>query len=105
MAFGGFGGNFRNWPTPGGPNTAVDPPALTESKMNLFNHKVHGNTQTVDESSEFLVAEAWRARGRRLRHPGYAFEPGDLVRSMAGHCSETSGSGVSLPVMRSGAMA
>ena len=29
----------------------------------------------------------------------------DLVRSRAGHCSLTSGSGVSLPVMRSGVMA
>ena len=35
----------------------------------------------------------------------YAFALGDLVRSMAGHCSEMSGSGVSLPVMRSGTMA
>src|SRR5215471_14898075 len=35
----------------------------------------------------------------------YTFAFGDLVRSMAGHCSETAGSGVSLPVMRSGAMA
>ena len=37
--------------------------------------------------------------------PRYALALGDLVRSMAGHCSETAGSGVSLPVMRSGTMA
>jgi hypothetical protein len=37
--------------------------------------------------------------------PGYSRASGDLVRSLAGHRSETAGSGVCLPVIRSGAMA
>ena len=36
---------------------------------------------------------------------GYGRASGDFVRSLAGHCSEAAGRGVSLPVTRSGAMA
>ena len=56
---------------------------------------------------ETLIPDYGTAKRRSL-HPGYvsyALALGDLVRSVAGHCSEMSGSGVSLPVMRSGTMA
>lgn len=56
----------------------------------------------IEEPSESV---AWGCDDPSAAQTGYSRALGDLVRSLAGHCSETAGNDVSLPVIRSGAMA